>query len=100
MSSLKEMVGIKNKVKYLLQHYRHLRDDDNKLIANIWHSQLNEKISSDEFLKLFSGGFFTSPESIRRMRQKLQQNYPDLRGSLYNKRKKLQIEITKTITKI
>ena len=82
MATLKEMIGIKPKVEFLLTEYPHTRDDDNKLIANIWHNELTEDIKTvHDFLMAFSQGKFSSPESIRRMRQKLQEENEELRGS-------------------
>ena len=71
----------KDKVETLIRDNSHLRDDDNKLIANIWFSELgNVDISAFEFLKRFSNGKFSNPESIRRIRQKLQEEFPEYRG--------------------
>jgi hypothetical protein len=87
---LTEMTKIKDKVKYLLTAYPNLRDNDNRLIALIWHDEfekMNQPNSSFGFLKTFAAGKLTSPESIRRMRQKLQENHPELRGEVYLKRK-------------
>jgi hypothetical protein len=90
MASLKEMKGIRPKIESLLKERPHLRDDDNKLIANIWHSEVPtlEDISGLKFLKLFSEGELTSPESIRRMRQKIQEENKDYRGDNYAARHK------------
>ena len=100
MSSLKEMVGIKPKVKHLLVNFPHLRDDDNKLIANIWYNEVDcTDISASTFLKFFSDGILTSPESIRRMRQKLQEENEELRGKNYKLRHKEKDTIRKNINK-
>ena len=87
---LSEMTKIKDKVKFLLTAYPKLRDNDNRLIALIWHDEfekMNKSKSSIEFLRACANGELTSPESIRRMRQKLQENHPELRGEMYLKRK-------------
>lgn len=99
MSSLTEMKGIKPKVDKLLGSYPHLRDDDNKLIATIWRSEVNniEDISGIKMLKIFAEGSLTSPESIRRMRQKLQEENENYRGENYAKRHKEKDNIKQNI---
>lgn len=86
----------KSKVRNLLIKKPHLRDDDNKLIASIWYNEANikmTKISGEDFLHLLADGKLTSSESIRRSRQKIQEDEPDLRGESYKKRQgKLQEE--------
>ena len=95
------MKGIKPKVEKLLKNYPRLRDNDNALISNIWNSELEDKdISAKEFLILFSKGVLTSPESVRRMRQKLQETVPEYRGENYKKRHKEKGIITNEINKL
>ena len=99
MSSLKEMKGIKPKVEKLLELKPHLRDDDNSLICNIWFSEVDNigDYSAIKFLKIFSEGKLTSPESIRRMRQKLQEENESFRGESYKARHKEKDNITDNI---
>ena len=82
---LGSIVKTKDKVEYLLEHNPILRDDDNKLIAKIWWSE-NKNKTAKNFLIGFGNGKYTSPEAIRRARQKLQEHNPHLRGNLYKKR--------------
>jgi hypothetical protein len=82
---LGSIVKVKDKVEYLLDNYPVLRDDDNKLIAKIWWSE-NKSHTTRDFLIGFGNGKYTSPEAIRRARQKLQEHNPHLRGNLYKKR--------------
>ena len=84
---LSSIIKVKDKVEYLLDNYPVLRDDDNKLIAKIWWSE-NKSQNTRDFLIEFGNGNYTSPEAIRRARQKLQEHNPHLRGVLYNKRHK------------
>lgn len=90
MASLKEMTSIKPKVEKLLEEHPHLRDDDNKLISNIWFNEVENiaDLSAMKFLKIFAEGNLTSPESIRRMRQKLQEENENYRGENYKARHK------------
>ena len=95
---------IKQKVKYWLEKHDHLRDDDNKLCSNIWNLELKKYISSYEnsnvrdFLRLYSLGVLTAAPTIKRVRAKLQEENPELRGNKYNTRKtKLQNEWRKDL---
>ena len=75
-----------NKVLYQLNTDPRTRDDDNLLIAKIWYGEYkNSDVPSDviQFLKMFANGDLTSPESIRRCRQKLQEEFQGLRGNSY-----------------
>ncbi len=78
-----------DKVRALLIEKPWLRDNDNMLLANIWDSELKEKKvgnQSDMFLALYGMGKLSNAESIRRCRQKLQQENPELRGGNYKGR--------------
>ena len=79
----------------LLTHKEHLRDNDQALIANIWWRELvtqgKDKSTAFEFLKVFSEGKLSNPESIRRSRQKIQEEEPSLRGDSYYARHKEEI---------
>lgn len=80
---------ISNLVKDLLTNFPHLRNSDERLIATVWYHQagLKEKqMSAVELLNLYIDKQLSSPESIRRSRQKIQELNPELRGVVYNKR--------------
>ena len=82
----------KDKVKFWLEKHEHLRDDDNRLCANIWNEELKTYINLDkstarDFLRLYSFGKITSAPSIKRARAKLQEEEPKYRGEIYYKRK-------------
>lgn len=86
----------KDLVEKLLKKHPELKDDDNRLVANVWsknliHNKINPlEISADELLRILSKGLLPNTESIRRIRQKLQQEFPELRGKKYLKRHGLQ----------
>jgi len=83
---VKDYIKVKDKVQHCLEKYPDLRDDDNRLIAHIWYNGLSEQqknTSVYEFLMLFSRRQVDSPEAIRRARQKLQEEVPELRGEKY-----------------
>jgi hypothetical protein len=81
-----------DEIQRLLNKYKHLRDSDNKLIATYWFNEIKEKgqniyeMSAFDFLKLYSDSKLTNAETIRRMRAKLQEEKPELRGDVYNLR--------------
>jgi hypothetical protein len=83
----------KEKVKYWLNMYPDLRDNDNRLCSNIWAEELThiEGITQAtpivEFLMLYSKNKFTSAPSIKRARAKLQEEEPKYRGEKYYLRK-------------
>ena len=82
----------KDKVKFWLEKHEHLRDDDNRLCANIWNEELKAFINLDkstvrDFLRLYSFGQITPAPSIKRARAKLQEEEPKYRGQKYYKRK-------------
>ena len=99
---IKKMKEIKPRVEFLLRNYPTLRDDDNQLIANIYFqeaggSEVLSKMSAIDFIGLFASGKLTNFESIRRVRAKLQEEKPELRGVSYSKRKDLGDDTRKNI---
>jgi len=85
---------IKEKVRSLLASEKtaHLRDSDEKLIATIYYYEVGEKainnMSAMDFLKIYAEGKLPAAESIRRVRQSLQEKNPELRGKAYNERQR------------
>ena len=81
----------KDKVKYWLKMYPSLRDNDNRLCANIWATEIGEieGISNkiEDFLIAYAENKLTSAPSIKRARAKLQEEEPKYRGDKYNLRK-------------
>ena len=78
----------KDKVKYWLDRYPSLRDDDNRLCSNIWSEELIEKgFEVSQFLVVYACSKLTSAPSIKRARAKLQEEEPKYRGEKYNLRK-------------
>jgi len=102
----KELQNTKEKVRYILQIYPALRDSDNRLIATFWSMEATEftnykagQMSAREFLNLLYKNLLTSPESIRRCRQKLQEESEELRGTVYYQKQNEAKTITKNINK-
>lgn len=89
-------------VKALLIARPALRDDDRKLIATVWFQLLKlsgkQDISAVDFFKLYVKSELPSSETIRRTRQKLQEEKKQLRGERYNERQKnLEPEVRKVV---
>ena len=99
--------SVQNIVKAMLAEYPHLRDDDQKLMANIWYKHICDDYMDDagalsafDLLQMLSDGKFPSYESISRCRRKLQEEYPDLRGDKYEERHAYQKEIINDLNSI
>lgn len=96
---------LKQRIEEILIALPHCRDDDSRLIANIWQRQMIERHGRENYTKMsakalmneFVKGHLSSPESIRRMRQKIQEIQPLLRGDSYNIRQRHQGEIKKEL---
>jgi hypothetical protein len=86
-------------VKLRLEASTKVRDDDALLIAEIWRDQLDEigAKSSYDVLNAIAGKLLHSPESIRRSRQKIQRDYPNLRGKVYQLRMEKEVEVLKEL---
>ena len=83
----------KEVVRELLTIKPHLRDNDNLLIAAYWWRELKRKeidpnkMNGLEFMQMFANNKLTNIKTIERMRRKLQEEYPELRGKIYKIRK-------------
>jgi len=89
------IVTKKDLITKLLSDHPHLRDDDYKLISEIWQyeSLATIPVTAKDFLSDFGNGKYTNPESIRRCRAKLQETMPELRGDKYYKRHRHQSDV-------
>ncbi len=81
----------KEKVETLLKKHPELKDNDNKLISVFWLNEIGtetiEHMTAFQLLQFVANSELTNPETIRRVRQKLQEQDPALRGQKYKKRK-------------
>lgn len=78
-------MGVKlNKAVYdylvwLMEKHPHTRDNDLAVLANYWHRELGQlghdphAMTAFSFLAILAEGQLTSPETIRRTRQKIQE---------------------------
>lgn len=82
-----------DRIKTILERDARMRDNDELLIAFVWYYEIPEdrrqSMSAWDFLAGYSKRKFTSAESIRRCRAKLQEMHPELRGDNYDKRHKI-----------
>ena len=91
-----QIKNIKAKIIFLLKEKEEYRDDDNKLIARIWYDQtinnsginVTKQITAHDFLIAFREGQYANAESIRRCRQIVQRQNPELQGKSYIPRQK------------
>lgn len=90
---------IANKVEYILNKWPLTRDSDMVLVAQFWalESKFNEKNTAYEVFDLIKNGKVTNFESIRRVRAKLQEAYPELRGLKYQERHKRQSSVVSNL---
>lgn len=89
-------------VENLLENNPELRDSDLRLVANIWwmtlNSTLKHKFQVYELdalkilLDLYASGDLPNEQSIRRVRRKLQEENPGLRGKVYKLRHQKESE--------
>ena len=86
-------------IKEALTHNPYVRDSDHRLVAWIWKIQMEDTIS-DSVLNLLNMGQLTNWETIARMRRKLQEENPDLRGSTWKERHTKAQEISHNESKI
>lgn len=103
---IKQIKHIKKKIIALLREKDEYRDDDNKLIARVWFDQtgndengksIAKQTTAHDFLLAFRDGQYINPESIRRCRQKVQEQNPFLRGKSYKERSKKGDEFKQSI---
>ena len=90
---MEKLFSVIDEVEKFLTKYPVLRDDDEKLMANIWSKAILpphtlETISAKGLLEKLSEGNLPSYESISRCRRKLQEQHPNLRGDKWYERHK------------
>lgn len=93
---------IKDKVRSILELVPSTRDNDSELISIFWEQELGHEmidLSAERFLTMFAhSNVLTNAESIRRARQKIQEQNEHLRGLKYRVRQILGEEVRKTIS--
>ena len=80
-----------------------LRDNDERLMANIWAKYIGKRdlneMNAEDLLSSLAQGLLPSYESISRCRRKLQEECPNLRGDQWYKRHKRADNIRKEIVR-
>lgn len=85
------------KVLSMLTDNIQCRDDDRMLIQQIWMKETKANTLEDFFQELVNGDI-SHFESIRRMRQKIQEKHPSLRGEKYEARHGMEANICEQLT--
>jgi len=94
---------IKEKVKLLLVEHPSTKDNDNELVCWFWYYESkneNKNFSFLDFLTQYKNNNFTNSDNITRVRRKLQEQYPSLRGKTYNKRQNICSDLKNKIHKL
>jgi hypothetical protein len=90
-------------VESLLTEKAHLRDNDEKLVANVLYQFLMlgkhdpHTISAFQLLNLYADGNLPTVDYITRIRRKLQETNPVLRGLLYSTRQNKSSKVKNNI---
>ena len=88
---------LKQKISNYLYGTPKTRDNDMLLQALIWINEYRAMGHKDndlgKFLNYYSRQEFSNPSSIKRCRAKLQEQDPELRGKLYDKRHNKSVEV-------
>jgi hypothetical protein len=87
---VKKMKSIKEQVRQILIDYPQYRDDDHKLTCAYYFIMYGreslESMTAMELLKQIADGRGPFPDTITRVRRKLQEQHPELRGERWNDR--------------
>lgn len=97
------LLNVKDCVMQLLIKSERCRNSDTRLTAAIWKHHIKEdlpKLQAIDLLQLLADNKLPSYESISRVRRKLQEKYPALRGDAYNARKAEEENVKQQIKKI
>ncbi len=88
--------SLKDRVEDYLRFKPQTRGSDRLLIASIWEQE-SWGATKNELLESLVDGTLSNPESIRRQRQLLQKEYPELRGTNQAHRKADEQEIREMV---
>ncbi len=100
MKFLERLKTSRQRVEFILKIRVDSRDNDNLLLALYWWYEVGdelENMSGEDLLKHLAKGSLTNPETIRRVRQKIQEECAELRGESYKERKKESEDVRKNI---
>ena len=98
----KDMNDLSDIVKKILTEHKEARDDDFKVIGWVVKAMRPDIMGYSFGSVLWNHAAFGLPsfETIRRTRQKLQHDNPELRGDLYMKRMEKQTEFIEKFSEV
>lgn len=94
--NLKELIP---KVYSVLKHYPQARDDDRLLLIQVWSKESNADKVSDFFNELREGRI-SLPDTLTRIRRKLQEEHEELRGEKWQSRHSQQKQVCQQLNLI
>ena len=96
---MKKLFSVIDDVEKFLTKYPPLRDDDERLMANIWMSHIGnlEIKNGRDILHMLAKHQLPSYESVSRSRRKIQEIKPKLRGEKWVQRQERAKKIRKEI---
>ncbi len=86
------------KVYSILLEMPSSRDSDRVLLSKIWSNEKDQIEQDKGFLEMFENGLLSNPETICRMRRKLQEVHPSLRGEKWESRHNVEGNICQQLT--
>ena len=98
----KKIINLSDQVIKLLKKKSHLRDNDRRLICNIWWKSVSnpELLMFEDFINLYIEGKVPESDSITRCRRKVQEENEELRGKSWDLRHGLEDIIKEEIKEI
>ena len=96
---MKKLFSMSGEVTKLLTKYPSLRDNDDKLTANIWCNRIDDldNETATNVLIMLADRKLPSYESVSRCRRKIQETNPHLRGKKWIQRQSRARKIRKEI---
>jgi hypothetical protein len=96
MEKSKQIITKLAKVKQILTVLPEARDDDRLLIDSFWRYEkplLFSFQSGDAVMRAFVNGELSMPDDITRARRKVQEQYPELRGTKWRQKQRTAAEV-------
>lgn len=84
-----------SRIIHYLKEYPETRDNDMLLLSKIWGEEIEGDIPIQDFFDLLMNGRITHFESVRRLRQRIQEKNPSYRGELFDRRRGFIHELRK-----
>ena len=101
---IEKLINITDIVLKVLKESEKARNNDAVLRAKVWAEQnprcRDYSFPAPELLEEMIKENLANPESIRRARQKLQEQHPELRGLTYKERQVRSVEMRETMPKL